>query len=112
MLAVPSQCTQLPIFVTPVPALISYDPDYCRHLLMGLSASAQAFLRSLVNTAANVILLNCKSDVSLLPQSFLCHSEQKPKASQWLGSLHLPHLSLHPRLTGLLAVPSVLMHRP
>lgn len=107
MLAVPSKCTQLPIFVTPVPAPISYDLDYCRHLLMGLPASAQAFLRSLVNTAANVILLNCTSDVSLLPQSFLSHSEREPKASQWLGGLRLPHLSLHPRLAGLLAVPEI-----
>lgn len=107
MSAVPSKCPQLPVSVTLVPAPISYDLDYCRHLLMGIPASAQALLRSLVNTAANVILLNCGSDVSLLPQSFLTHSEPEPKASQWLGGLRLPHLSLHPRLTGLLAVPEI-----
>lgn len=85
--------------ITPVQAPLIYDLDDGDHLLMGLRASALVFLRSPLNTAAKVILLNCTSDLSLFSQSsslaavHLTQSEsQRPHSGSW-GPL-FPHLSL------------------
>lgn len=117
MLAVPSKCFQVPVFVTfvttattPVKAPIICDLDYRSHLLTGLPVPALALLRSLLNTAAKVILLNCASDLSLLPQNspaafHLTQSEsQRPHGGLWGLPLSLP-LPVCSPLIDLLALP-------
>lgn len=117
MLAVPSKCFQVPTFVpfvttatTPVKAPIIYDLDYCSPFLTGLPVSALALLRSLLNTAAKVILLNCASGLSLLPQNSLAafhltqSESQRPHGGLW--GLPLP-FSVRSHLIDLLAVPEI-----